>query len=262
MAEAGSGTPKPDWQKEIEKEVTKPVITTKENGAESTNNEWLTAVVKEVGKMVYNAILSSIAKNDYNGSIVNNLSEVSDTVKSGLPILKNYSRVIYLKIDGFRSQYIYTNNDNLAYTRWNFAPSVVRFKSTFDKITLDSENSVKTFFNTVSDSPNEFYQMFQAIPGTLNKPTREEKRDFMALFETAIHFGKNSRGWIENTKVLNGGILPTKGTTGGTTDGTGTGTTSGTETSPGTPIMSNIPLIGLALVGLGLLFTNSKKTKK
>jgi hypothetical protein len=103
--------------------------------------------------------------------------------------------------------------------------------------------------------------MFTAIPGTLNKPTREEKRDFMALFETAIHFGKNSRGWIENTKVLNGGILPTKGTT-ATTEGTGNGTGTGTGTSPGTPIQSNVPLIGLALVGLGLLFTNSKKTKK
>lgn len=255
---------KPDWQKELEKEIPKkPIVYTSENGGTSDNgNEWLSKALEWIANKTWKAINDSFAKNDYQGSV--NFDSSDSNYATAYPEIGKYKRIIYLTVTGYRSQYIATNLNIRAYTKWYFSRNTVRFSSDYSALNLGDPNKVKDFFSNVSDSPDVFYAMYNAISNRQDNTTINQKRDYLALLETALHFGKNSKKWVESTRLLNGGTLPTgTGTTGTGTTGTGTGTgttgtgSAGSESSTG----ANVALIGLGLFAVGLLLSNTEKPK-
>jgi hypothetical protein len=238
-------------------------IYTKENG-------WK-IILDNAKQFLFEQIEKATLKEKYQGSIFIGSS-------NEYPEFQGYKRLIRVSgIVGINDFVLGKRNKTALGTTWDIQSKkayIGYLKNDFTDFTgekegeqdrLDLSDKVKcdNFINAiVKDKPQFYIRMLDQMRSTYTKRfSRETKRNMMAVIETAIEMGSNGTNAFLSAKEIDPNTIPTNIGT-GTTDGTGTGTGTGTSTSPGTPIQSNVPLIGLALVGLGLLFTNSKKNKK
>lgn len=232
-------------------------VYTKENGWKTLAENAKAYAVSEITK--------SINKNNYQGSVYVGASG-SESFEVG------YKRIIQISgIDGVPAFWVGKKKTTVLDTSWltrrnivniwELNPDFETLSGTFRKGTLDLNDKaeIDSFVRSyVKDKPDFYVRMLDQL--RTQTISRENKRLAMAILEMAVEMGANGTTPFLVAKEIDPNSIPT--TTGGT--GTGSTTTGGIGTGSagsGTSTGSNMALIGLGILAVGLLLANSDENK-
>lgn len=229
-------------------------VYTKENGWKTLVASAKTYAVAEITK--------GINRNNYQGSVF--VGSGSESFAVG------YKRIIQIEgIEGVPTFWVGKKQKRVLDTAWLTRRNIINIwdlnddletlSGTFRKgtLNLNDKSEIDSFVKSyVKDKPDFYIRMLDQL--RTQTISRENKRLAMAILEMAIEMGNNGTTPFLVEKQIDPNKIPTgtggTGTTGGTPTG-GNGTGSGTSTG------ANIALLGLGILAVGLLFSNSDDKK-